>query len=199
MSVHPQPFQPVAKESCRHPCSTQQGRGRDWGSPFPAPCKELGGLMGYNPPGRPWVQQAPWVPGAALTSFALAGGVQVVAGAQQLALAVDAAVVDAGREVGAQVHLGCHIGAGLEPVAQEKALSPRPAPLEQLLPPAEAPLAPRLGRRWETLGWGERGNELLWCYVWQLRAGPQGSVCCNCLCQAGRAGGMRPRLDLLCL
>ena len=91
-----------------------------------------------------WAQWAPWVPGACLTSFALAGSVQVVVGAQQLALAVDAAVVDAGREVGAQVHLGRHIGAGLEPVAREKGVSPRPAPLGQLLP--EALITPRLGR-----------------------------------------------------
>lgn len=48
------------------------------------------------PGGGPWVQWAPWVPETALTSFALAGGVQVVVGAQQLALAIDAAVVDAG-------------------------------------------------------------------------------------------------------
>lgn len=53
--------------------------------------------------------------GGYLTGFALAGGVQVVVGAQQLALPVDAAVVDAGREVGAQVDLGRHVGAGLEP------------------------------------------------------------------------------------
>ena len=92
------------------------------------------------------MQWAPWVPGAALTSFALAGGIQVVVGAQQLALAIDAAVVDAGREVGAQVHLGRHVGAGLEPVAQEKGVSPCPAPLEQLLPPPVALIASRLGR-----------------------------------------------------
>ena len=72
------------------------------------------------------MQQALWVPGAALTSFALAGGIQVVVGAQQLALAVDAAVVDAGREVGAQIDLSCHIGARLEPEVQ-KGVSPRPS------------------------------------------------------------------------
>lgn len=69
------------------------------------------------------------MPGAALTSFALAGSVQVVVGAQQLALAVDAAVIDAGGEVGAQVHLSCHIGARLKPVGWEKGVSPHPVPL----------------------------------------------------------------------
>lgn len=48
------------------------------------------------------------------TCFALAGGVQVVVGAQQLALAVRAAVVDAGSQVGAHVHLGRDVGARLE-------------------------------------------------------------------------------------
>lgn len=51
---------------------------------------------GEDARGGPWVQWAPWVPGRVLTSFALAGGIQVVVGAQQLALAVDAAVIDAG-------------------------------------------------------------------------------------------------------
>lgn len=45
-------------------------------------CKEKGRTLG--------------VCGSVLTSFALAGSVQVVVGAEQLALAVDAAVVDAG-------------------------------------------------------------------------------------------------------
>lgn len=78
--------------------------------------------------GHPCMQWALWVIREALTSFALAGGVQVVVGAQQLALAVDAAVVDAGREVGTQVHLSCHIGAGLKPAVQENGVSPCPAP-----------------------------------------------------------------------
>lgn len=92
------------------------------------------------------MQWAPWVPREALTSFALAGSIQVVVGAQQLALAIDATVVDAGREVGTQVHLSRHVGAGLKPAVQEKGVSSCTAPLKQLLPPPEAPVAPRFGK-----------------------------------------------------
>lgn len=52
----------------------------------------------------------------ALTCFAFTGGVKVVVGAQQLALSVRPAVVDARRQVGAHVHLRCDVAAGLEPV-----------------------------------------------------------------------------------
>lgn len=51
---------------------------------------------GIQGPQREWDAGGLWVPGSALTSFALAGSVQVVVGAQQLALAIDATVVDAG-------------------------------------------------------------------------------------------------------
>ena len=49
------------------------------------------------------------------TCFAFTGSVQVVVGAQELALAVGAAVVDAGSQVGSHVHLGCDIGTRLKP------------------------------------------------------------------------------------
>lgn len=49
------------------------------------------------------------------TCFALACSIQVVVGAQQLALAVGAAVVDTWRQVGAKVDLRCHIAAHLKP------------------------------------------------------------------------------------
>lgn len=86
------------------------------------------------------------MPRAALTSFALAGSIQVVVGAQQLALAVHATVIDAGREVGTQVHLSRHVGAELKPGMREKRVSPHPAPLEQLLPPPETSTLHTLNR-----------------------------------------------------
>lgn len=48
------------------------------------------------------------------TCFAFTRGVKVVVGAQQLALSVRPAVVDARRQVGAHVHLGRDVGARLE-------------------------------------------------------------------------------------
>lgn len=48
------------------------------------------------------------------TCFAFTGGIKVVVGAQQLALSVRPAVVDARRQVGAHVHLGRDVGARLE-------------------------------------------------------------------------------------
>lgn len=48
------------------------------------------------------------------TCFAFARGVKVVVGAQQLALPVRSAVIDARRQVGAHVHLSCDVGARLE-------------------------------------------------------------------------------------
>lgn len=51
-----------------------------------------------------------------LTCFAFTGGVKVVVGAQQLALSVRPAVVDARRQVGAHVHLRSDVAARLEPV-----------------------------------------------------------------------------------
>lgn len=50
-----------------------------------------------------------------LTCFAFAGGVQVVVGAQQLALSVRPAVVDARRQVRAHVDLSGDVRARLEP------------------------------------------------------------------------------------
>lgn len=147
--VQPQPFQPVAGKSHHYPCSTRSGWGGRGKAPFQHPAeswhRRTNGV--HNPrggcQGGPQVQQVLWVPGEALTSFALAGGIQVVVGAQQLALAIDATVIDAGREVGMQVHLSCHVGARLKSAAQEKGVSPHPASLKQLPPPPEAPTAPR--------------------------------------------------------
>lgn len=48
------------------------------------------------------------------TCFAFTRGVKVVVGAQQLALSVRPAVIDARRQVGAHVHLRCDVGARLE-------------------------------------------------------------------------------------
>lgn len=52
---------------------------------------------------------------ADLTCFAFTGGVKVVVGAQQLALSVRPAVVDARRQVRAHVDLRGEIRARLEP------------------------------------------------------------------------------------
>lgn len=48
------------------------------------------------------------------TCFAFTRGIKVVVGAQQLALSVRPAVIDARRQVGAHVHLSCDVGARLE-------------------------------------------------------------------------------------
>lgn len=48
------------------------------------------------------------------TCFAFTRSIKVVVGAQQLALSVRPAVVDARRQVGAHVHLGRDVGARLE-------------------------------------------------------------------------------------
>lgn len=55
------------------------------------------------------------IKGPNLTCFAFTGGVQVVVGAQQLALSVGPAVIDARRQVRAHVNLCGDIGAHVEP------------------------------------------------------------------------------------
>lgn len=62
------------------------------------------------PPDRPGTQEA-----QPLTGLALAGRVQVVVRAQQLALAVGPAVVHARGQEGAQPHLGRRVPAPHEP------------------------------------------------------------------------------------
>ena len=52
---------------------------------------------------------------ALVTCFTFTRCIKVVVGAQQLALPIHPTVIDAWRQVGAQVHLGCHVGTLLKP------------------------------------------------------------------------------------
>lgn len=53
-----------------------------------------------------------------LTCFTLACSIQVVVGAQEFALAIGAAVIDAGGQVRAKVHLSCYISTQLKPTEE---------------------------------------------------------------------------------
>lgn len=53
-----------------------------------------------------------------LTCFTLACSIQVVVGAQEFALAIGAAVIDAGGQVRAKVHLSCYITTQLKPTEE---------------------------------------------------------------------------------
>lgn len=111
LSVQPQP---------RHPASGEEDRRHSWVhqaialtlSPYPL---SQGILAGH-----PDAQEAPVWPAphpSLLTSLALAGRVQVVVGAQQLALAIGPTVIHTWGQEGAQPHFSRCIAAPHEPAS----------------------------------------------------------------------------------